>query len=57
MFEAGSSSTTVPYLVSKATSFFILFEYVEMNDLDSTDFLALGLLIWTSMDTGYLMTV
>lgn len=57
MFEDMSNSATVPNLVSKATVFFIRFKQVEMNDLDLVDFWALGLPMWTSMDSEYLMTV
>ena len=41
-FEVGSSSATVPDLVSEATTFSTCFDQPEVNDLDPADFWGAG---------------
>ena len=52
-FKTGSSSATVPYLVYEAIAFFTRFKQVERNILIEQTSKALGLSMWTSMDTRY----
>ena len=41
-FEVGSSSATVPNLVSEAVAFFARFDQFEVNDLDPANFWGFG---------------
>ena len=41
-FEVGSSSTTIPNLVSEAAVFFTRFDHAETNDLDLSDLWGAG---------------